>query len=112
MTLGINGIIGLSLIIMDLSIKITLSFSGIKTYPDFGLFYVGIINVFFDLLKNNLDNLTRNIASTLLIISLIYPISNILESMTNLSFFSKLETGGLWSLCVAIIVIVLSKLKI
>ncbi|MEO0224177.1 MAG: hypothetical protein ABIL76_03690 [candidate division WOR-3 bacterium] len=112
MALGINGIIGLSLIIMDLSIKITLSFSGIKTYPDFGLFYVGIINVFFDLLKNNLDNLTRNLASFFLIISLLYPISNIIESLTNLSFLSKLETGGLWSLCIAIIVIVLSKLRI
>ncbi len=112
MALGINGVIGLSLILVDLSMKITLHISGIKSYPEFGLFYVGIINLIFSIIKNYFDSFTRTIISMLLIISLIYPLASILESFFSFSFLSKLEIGGLWSLSIAIMVMILSKLKI
>ncbi|MEO0145080.1 MAG: hypothetical protein ABIL49_08420 [candidate division WOR-3 bacterium] len=112
MALGINGIVGFSLILIDLSMRITLNLSGIKSYPDFGLFYVGILNVIFNIMQNYFNDFPRRLASILLIISIIYPISNILESLLNYSFFSKLETWGLWSLCIAVIIMIISKLKI
>ncbi|MEO0202315.1 MAG: hypothetical protein ABIL37_01150 [candidate division WOR-3 bacterium] len=111
MALGINGIVGFSLILIDLSMKITLDLSGIKTHPDFGLFYVGILNVIFSIIQKYFDNFTRTLASILLIISIIYPIANILENFISYSFLSKVESLGLWSLCIAIIVMILSKLK-
>jgi len=112
MALGLNGIIGLFLILMDLSMKISLSLSGIKNFPDFGLFYVGIINVFFNIISNYFDKFTKNLISILLITSIIYPISNIAHNFINYSFLSKLEIGGLWSLCIAIIIMIMSRLKI
>ncbi len=111
MALGINGIVGFSLILIDLSMKITLNLSGIKIHPDFGLFYVGILNVIFSIIQKYFDNFTRTLASILLIISIIYPIANIFENFISYSFLSKVESLGLWSLCIAIIVMILSKLK-
>lgn len=110
--MNINGILGLSLIVMDLSIKIALNMNGIENYPDFGLFYVGIINLFFNLVKDQFEKFASNIISILLILSVIYPISNILKNFLSYGLLEKLETGGLWSLCIAIIMMILSKFKI
>ncbi|MCS7244694.1 MAG: hypothetical protein N2504_06435 [candidate division WOR-3 bacterium] len=110
--MSINGVLGLSLIVMDLSIKIVLNLNEMDSYPDFGLFYVGIINLFFYLVKDQFEKSSSTIISILLILSVIYPISSILKNFLGYSILKNLEAGGLWSLCMAIIMMILSKFKI
>lgn len=93
-----NTLFGLGLILVDIIIRMAAYRMEMDYIPDFGFLYMGLLNVIAGLiLRNTPSMIFRIIVSSMMFLTVLYPISRFLEHIYFLPHLSQLLGYlGLW----------------
>ncbi len=78
--MGFNTLLGLGLILVDLIVRMAAYRMKMDYAPDFGFFYMGLLNIIAGLILRNTPSLLfRIIVSSMMFLTILYPISRFME---------------------------------
>jgi len=104
---------GLGLLLVDIIIRVVAYNNRLGYVPDFGFFYIGILNVIAGLvLKHTPSLIFKIIVSSCMFLTILYPISQFLEPRLGWSSFVDLMGFlGLWSGATGIIFLLFTPME-